>query len=85
MGHGVSVEGLSPLEDKAQGILDYAQPRTKRQLRRFPGMVQFYAKFIPRCAESLQPLYDAIARGPTHAPLSGPRRRRNVLRKQRLL
>ena len=70
LGHRVTVEGLSPLEDKAQGILDYAQPRTKRQLRRFLGMVQFYAKFIPRCAKLLQPLYDAIARDPTHAPLS---------------
>ena len=70
LGHRVSVEGLSPLEDKAQGIVEYAQPRTKRQLRRFVGMVQFYAKFIPRCAELLQPLYDVIARGPTHAPLN---------------
>ena len=32
-------------------------PRTKKQLEQFLGIIQFYRRFIPDCAEILSPLY----------------------------
>ncbi len=59
LGHMVHGQGVRPLQAKARAVTDYPQPRTRRQLRRFLGMVKFYRRFIPNCAEvaaSLTPL-----------------------------
>ena len=70
LGHKVSSEGLSPSQTNAKSIQAYQRPRTKEKLRRFLGMTQFYSKFIPRYAELLQFLYDAIGRDPTHSQVA---------------
>ena len=48
------------MADKISAIVDYPEPSTFRQLRRFNGLVNFYRRFIPRCAELVQPLTDLL-------------------------
>ena len=56
LGHRVNQLGVSPLPDQVQVIRDFPQPSTLRQLRTFLGLVNFYHRFIPKCAAILTPL-----------------------------
>ena len=57
------------------------ETRTKKQLRRFLGMIQFYNRFIPNCAKILGPLYSLAS---TEPPVSrGPQKLTNVLQELR--
>ena len=56
LGHHVNKEGVSPLSDQVKVIRDFRQPTTLRQLREFLGLVNFYHRFIPQCADILTPL-----------------------------
>ena len=57
LGHIVSSEGVKPTTTNVQAIVDYEKPRTKKHLRQFLGMIQFYNRFIPNCAKILGSLY----------------------------
>jgi hypothetical protein len=57
LGHRVRPHGITPLPDKVQAVRDFPQPQSHRQLRRFLGLVNFYHRFLPHCAERLQPLH----------------------------
>ena len=61
LGHQVDAAGLHTLPEKVQAIIEYAEPATLRALRRFLGLVNFYRRFIPRCAKIVQPLTDLLA------------------------
>ena len=56
LGHHISTKGFKPIEQKVQTITKFPKPQTMKQLRRFLGMINFYRRFIPGCAEILQPL-----------------------------
>ena len=56
LGHMVSSKGIRPLEEKVQAVRDFPTPSTQRQLREFLGMINFYHRFIPNCAQIVQPL-----------------------------
>ena len=56
LGHLVDSSGIHPVQDKVAAITDYPQPQSRRQLRTFLGLVNFYHRFIPGCARILQPL-----------------------------
>lgn len=62
LGHHVNKAGVSPVPDHVQVIRDFPQPITLRKLREFLGLVNFYHRFIPRCADILSPL-NALLRG----------------------
>ena len=62
-GHLMSAEGVKPMTNNVKAINDNVRPRTKRQFRRFLGMIQFYCRFIPDCAEILWPLYSLLSTG----------------------
>lgn len=51
LGYEVSVEGIRPLEDKVEAILNYPKPETTEELRRFLGMLNFYRASIPHSAD----------------------------------
>ncbi|CAH8592531.1 unnamed protein product [Dicrocoelium dendriticum] len=53
-------KSVVPLQDKIQAIIDYPEPHSFKQLRRFDGIVNFYRRFIPNCASLMQPLTDLI-------------------------
>ena len=60
LGHRINAAGISPLPEKTEAINNFPPPDTMRKLRRFLGMVNFYRRFIPNCAKTLQPLTDIL-------------------------
>ncbi|BHF77486.1 hypothetical protein SprV_0602059200 [Sparganum proliferum] len=56
LGHHVDSEGLPPLTSNVEIIRDFPPPTSKRQLRQFLGMVNFYRQFLPNCADLMLPL-----------------------------
>ncbi|BHF68522.1 hypothetical protein SprV_0301155800 [Sparganum proliferum] len=59
----VDSEGLRPLPppSKAEAVRNFPPPTSKRQLRRFLGMVNFYRRFLPNCADFMLPLTNMIS------------------------
>ena len=71
LGHRVSAAGITPLQSKVEAIQDYPQPTTTSQLRCFLGLVNFYHRFFPHCADILQPLHALLSAHPVR-PKSAP-------------
>ena len=59
LGHEITKEGIRPLADNIQAIVEFPIPRTVKQVRRFNGMVNFYRKFLQNAVINLKPLYVA--------------------------
>ncbi|GFV84462.1 transposon Tf2-9 polyprotein [Trichonephila clavipes] len=51
LGHVITPDGIKPLPDKVQAVLDYKQPETVGSLRKFLGLLNFYRRFLPKAAE----------------------------------
>ncbi|GFW34835.1 retrovirus-related Pol polyprotein from transposon 17.6 [Trichonephila clavipes] len=51
LGHLITPDGIKPLPDKVQAVLDYKQPETVGSLRIFLGLLNFYRRFLPKAAE----------------------------------
>ena len=49
---------MRPQEDKVAAIREWPQPRTKKQVRSFLGLVGYYQRFIPGYATLACPLND---------------------------
>lgn len=60
LGHRIDATGITPLPAKSQAIRDFPMPTTRRKLRQFLGLVNFYRRFVPRCAHILEPLHDML-------------------------
>lgn len=56
LGHRVSTEGLSILDDRAAAIRELATPRTLKELWHVLGIFGYYRQFIPRYALIAAPL-----------------------------
>ena len=56
LGHKVNREGVAPLESKVTAIQNFPRPGNMKQLRRFLGMLNYYRRFIPAAAATLQSL-----------------------------
>lgn len=56
LGYIVGLGQVAPLESKVQAILEYPNPRNRRELRRFLGMVGYYRRFCPNFATVAEPL-----------------------------
>ncbi|GFV70917.1 retrovirus-related Pol polyprotein from transposon 297 [Trichonephila clavipes] len=74
LGHLITPDGIKPLPDKVQAVLDYKQPETVGSLRKFLGLLNFYRRFLPKAAEQQckQALADAalLAHPSPSAPLA---------------
>ena len=70
LGHHVSSEGIRPLDSKVDAIRQFPRPSTARQLREFVGLINFYHRFIPHCANVIQPLNALIAKAKPNQRLS---------------
>ena len=57
LGHSVSAAGIVPLPQRVDAIADMELPRTKVELQRYLGCVNFYHRFVPHLAEVLAPLH----------------------------
>ena len=64
LGHRISNAGIMPLPNKVDAIVRFNQPVTIRGLQEFVGMVNFYRRFIPAAAQTMLPLFEALADKP---------------------
>ena len=70
LGYQVSSAGLAPLPDKVEAIRNFTLPRTKRQLKRYLGMYQFYSRFVKNHSRWLQPLHSLASGGSPRRPIT---------------
>ncbi len=61
LGHRIGPEGIQPLPERVKAVAEFPQPQTKTQLQEFLGLINFYHRFIPRCAQTLVPLYSMLS------------------------
>ncbi|BHF82673.1 hypothetical protein SprV_0802581200 [Sparganum proliferum] len=90
LGHQVDSEGLRPLPSKVDAVRNFPPPTSKRQLQRFLGMVIFYRRFLPNCADLMLPLTNMLSgpKGPlelTGKALTAFERIKNCLAEATLL
>jgi hypothetical protein len=64
LGHMVSESGITPLPKHVTAIQEFPAPNTIKQLQQFLGMINFYRRFLPRIAATLQPLTDLLRGNP---------------------
>ena len=64
LGHHITCTGIMPLPDKVDAITRFEQPVTVKGLQEFVGMVNFYRRFIPAVAQTMIPLFEALAGKP---------------------
>jgi hypothetical protein len=63
LGHTISATGVAPMADHATEIKKCLPPQDIKQLQRFLGMVNFYRRFLPKCAQIFKPLTDLLKGG----------------------
>ena len=56
VGHMITEHGLEPSRDKVPALTEMAAPTSKEEVRRFLGMIQYLAKFIPDLSAKDAPL-----------------------------
>jgi len=61
LGHSIDKNGLSPLPSKIEFIREFPIPKTKTEVQRFLGLVNFYRRFIPQCARTMLPLTNLLS------------------------
>lgn len=61
LGHVVDAQGLRPNPDSAAAIRQLPQPKTKKELQRFLGLLNFYHRFVAGAAKMQAALYDIAA------------------------
>lgn len=59
LGHELSASGIRPASESLEAIRNLPTPKGPADLKKFLGMVSFYAKFFKGMAEMAAPLYDA--------------------------
>eukprot|EP00794_Sanderia_malayensis_P014552 gene14552-16054_t len=60
LGHTVSADGLKPDPTKINAIIDMPIPKTKTDLQRFLGMINYLAKFVPNLSQITAPLRNLL-------------------------
>ena len=53
LGYHVCAEGISPLPSAVDVIVNSVRLEKQRALRRYLGMINYYHRFIPHCADNL--------------------------------
>ena len=63
IGHRLS-EGVKGLhDDNVQKIMEAARPTTKKQVRAFMGLANYYREYVPNFAAVTVPLTDLLKKG----------------------
>ena len=60
LGHKLTLEGIKPDESKVEAVRKIPQPKTKKDIQSFLGMINFYNKFIPNYSKIASPLYELL-------------------------
>jgi RNase H-like domain found in reverse transcriptase/Reverse transcriptase (RNA-dependent DNA polymerase) len=62
LGFWITSEGIQPLPKKVQAILQITEPKTKKELRRYIGMISYYRDMWIRRSEILTPLTKLVSK-----------------------
>lgn len=57
LGHLIDAEGIHPTSEKLDAITNSQKPKDVKELRSYLGLINYYAKFIPRMSTVLRPLH----------------------------
>ena len=60
LGHKISDKGTQPTKGKVRAIVKAPAPNNVTQLKAFLGMLNYYAKFLPKLSSKLAPLYKLL-------------------------
>ncbi|GFW74563.1 hypothetical protein TNCV_2414621 [Trichonephila clavipes] len=60
--HHVSENGIRPITERIQALLDFNRPSTVKQLQIFLGMLNFYRRFLPNAAKHQTKKYTTTIR-----------------------
>ena len=71
LGHTLSADGLKPDPTKINAILDMPVPKSKTDLQRFLGMINYLAKVVPNLSQTTAPLR-ALLKKEIHFNLQKP-------------
>lgn len=61
LGHRLDTNGIRPLPDKVDAIIRFPKPQNLKKLREFLGFINFFRRFLPNCATTIQPLTEALS------------------------
>ena len=75
IGHRLTPDGVKPDPAKMAAIQEMAEPKTPQEVRRFLGMVNYLAKFLPNLSQVIEPLRKLTEGGRVQV---GQRRRSNI-------
>jgi hypothetical protein len=64
LGHNLDASGISPMEKHVKALADFPPPADLKDLQRFLGLINFYRRFLPGIAGTLQPLTDLLRGNP---------------------
>ena len=60
LGHMIDNTGIRPSDAKVKEIRNFPVPTNLQELRRFLGLINYYRRFLPGCATTMQPLTDLL-------------------------
>lgn len=60
LGFNISLNVVKPNTDRANGIINYQEPKTKKQLQRFLGLINYDRNFIKDLSPKLSKLYACL-------------------------
>ena len=60
LGHRISLKGLEADPEKARAIENLPAPTDRTGIRRFLGLVNYVAKFVPNLADTVEPLQNLL-------------------------
>lgn len=63
LGHMISNNSIHPIKDNLISIRDFPTPKTQKNVRQFLGKINFYNKYIPNIAITLDPLHNLLRKG----------------------
>lgn len=60
LGHWIDVQGIRPLPQKMDAIVDAKSPTNVTELKSYLGLLNYYGKFVLDLATILHPLHDLL-------------------------
>lgn len=64
-GYKLDGTGLHKTHDKIRAVVEAPTPKSTTELRSFLGLINYYGKFIPDCANLLRPLHALLEKSST--------------------
>ncbi|XP_043206452.1 uncharacterized protein K02A2.6-like [Amphibalanus amphitrite] len=65
LGWRISAQGLRPVQEKVDAVIDMPDPKDVKSLRSILGSINYYQRVLPNLSTELAPLYDLLQKGAT--------------------